>query len=145
MRRTTAIALTLRIVIALSTRTFFQPDEYFQSLEPAHRIVFGYGQLTWEWLMPRPIRSVVYPSLNIPIYLFLRVTGLDESWLLVGMRPPQHASSTNSCADLSSKSATWCAWRYHRYLGGQASPRGARREICFPSCEFRTYAWQLKF
>lgn len=101
MRRTTAIALALRIVIALSTRTFFQPDEYFQSLEPAHHIVFGYGQLTWEWLMPRPIRSVVYPSLNIPIYWLLRVTGLDESWLLVGIHPPHHALAQQTHAQIA--------------------------------------------
>ncbi|CAO1635987.1 unnamed protein product [Parajaminaea phylloscopi] len=36
-------------VLALITRTFFQPDEYWQSLEIAHRLVEGYGYLTWEW------------------------------------------------------------------------------------------------
>ena len=83
------LALFIRIVIALSTRTFFQPDEYFQSLEPAYHLVFGYGHLTWEWLTPKPIRSIVYPALNVPIYWVLKTSGLAESvffgdWLLVG-------------------------------------------------------------
>ncbi|SJL00694.1 uncharacterized protein ARMOST_04007 [Armillaria ostoyae] len=69
-------ALTVRLVIALCTRTFFQPDEYFQALEPAHNIVFGYGNLTWEWLNPLPIRSILYPALNVPIYWTLKVTGI---------------------------------------------------------------------
>ncbi|KAK0463835.1 glycosyltransferase family 22 protein [Desarmillaria tabescens] len=74
----TFYALTVRLVIALCTRTFFQPDEYFQALEPAHNIVFGYGNLTWEWLNPFPIRSILYPALNVPIYWALKVTGIHE-------------------------------------------------------------------
>ena len=40
-------AVLIRVFIALATQTFFQPDEYFQSLEVAHHAVFGYGHLTW--------------------------------------------------------------------------------------------------
>ncbi|KZV64343.1 glycosyltransferase family 22 protein [Peniophora sp. CONT] len=83
MKRTTTVALALRIILALLTRTFFQPDEYFQGLEPAHKIVFGYGFMTWEWLAPQPIRSVVYPALNVPIYWLLKVLRLDDTILLV--------------------------------------------------------------
>ncbi|KAK1234961.1 glycosylphosphatidylinositol anchor biosynthesis [Marasmius sp. AFHP31] len=75
---TTIIALVVRILIAVSTRTVFQPDEYFQSLEPAHRLVFGYGHLTWEWLSPHPIRSIIYPALNVPVYWALKVTGIHD-------------------------------------------------------------------
>ncbi|KAJ3810838.1 glycosyltransferase family 22 protein [Lentinula lateritia] len=75
---TTVLAFVIRIFIALCTRTVFQPDEYFQALEPAHQIVFGYGHLTWEWLSPQPIRSIVYPALNVPIYWILKQTGLDS-------------------------------------------------------------------
>lgn len=80
MQKTTILALSVRILIALSTRTFFQPDEYYQALEPAHALVFGYGHLTWEWLTPQPIRSVIYPALNVPIYWLLKVTGLHTVW-----------------------------------------------------------------
>lgn len=85
----TRLAIGLRILIAISTRTFFQPDEFFQSLEPAHHLVFGYGHLTWEWLTPTPIRSIVYPALNVPLFWLLKVSGVAEmavlgDWLLVG-------------------------------------------------------------
>jgi len=89
MTSTALLALFVRILIALCTRTFFQPDEYFQSLEPAHNFIFGYGHLTWEWQTAYPIRSMLYPSLNIPLYWLLKVSGLDGKeqlgdWLLVG-------------------------------------------------------------
>ncbi|KAJ8507598.1 hypothetical protein ONZ45_g10045 [Pleurotus djamor] len=78
------IALAVRIGIALCTRTFFQPDEYFQALEPAHALVFGYGHLTWEWLTPRPIRSILYSGLTASVFWLLRLLGLDRHvWLLI--------------------------------------------------------------
>jgi phosphatidylinositol glycan class B len=70
--------ILVRVLIALLTRTVFQPDEYFQALEPAHRAVFGYGDLTWEWCAENPIRSIIYPALNIPVYWVLKVTGLHR-------------------------------------------------------------------
>ncbi|TCD66007.1 glycosylphosphatidylinositol anchor biosynthesis [Steccherinum ochraceum] len=60
-----------------------KPDEYFQSLEVAHHFVFGYGHLTWEWVSPKPIRSVLYPALNIPIYWLLKIFRLDRTDLLI--------------------------------------------------------------
>ena len=82
------LAVCIRILVSLFTRTFFQPDEYFQALEPAHNIVFGYGALTWEWLTSKPIRSIIYPAVNVPIYLALKASGLADhaligDWLLV--------------------------------------------------------------
>lgn len=70
--------ITLRVALAICTQSFFQPDEYYQSLEPAHILVFGYGHLTWEWLAEQPLRSPIYPALNVPIYWLLRVTKLHE-------------------------------------------------------------------
>ena len=84
MRHLVLTALVVRIGIALATSTFFQPDEYYQSLEVVHHLVFGYGQLTWEWLAPKPIRSIVYPALNVPIYWLLKVLNIDDTSALVG-------------------------------------------------------------
>ena len=39
--------VAFRILNALSIRTFFQPDEYFQSLEPAWRMAFGADSGAW--------------------------------------------------------------------------------------------------
>lgn len=69
--------IVLRVFVALFTRSYFQPDEYFQALEPAHKYVFGYGHLTWEWVNPKPLRSMLYPALNVPVYWLLKVSGLD--------------------------------------------------------------------
>lgn len=39
--------LTIRGINALSIKTFFQPDEYFQSLEPAWQVAFGANNGAW--------------------------------------------------------------------------------------------------
>lgn len=39
--------VAFRILNALSIRTFFQPDEFFQSLEPAWAIAFGQDSGAW--------------------------------------------------------------------------------------------------
>ncbi|KAH0830640.1 glycosyltransferase family 22 protein [Lanmaoa asiatica] len=70
-------SVVFRVLVALFTQSYFQPDEYFQALEPAHKYVFGYGHLTWEWVNPQPLRSMLYPALNVPVYWLLKVSGLD--------------------------------------------------------------------
>jgi hypothetical protein len=77
------LPLITRISISLLTRTFFQPDEYFQSLEPAHRMVFGFGHLTWEWVSSHPVRSFSFPSLFVPLYYALKLLRLDNAIVLV--------------------------------------------------------------
>jgi hypothetical protein len=45
-----ALLVAFRIVNALTLRTFFQPDEFFQSLEPAWQLAFGEASgacITW--------------------------------------------------------------------------------------------------
>lgn len=42
-----AFFLVLRFINALYLRTFFQPDEYFQALEPAWSIAFGRDSGAW--------------------------------------------------------------------------------------------------
>lgn len=41
------LLVAFRICNALLIRTFFQPDEYFQSLEPAWDIAFGPASGAW--------------------------------------------------------------------------------------------------
>jgi phosphatidylinositol glycan class B len=48
-----ALLLAFRIVNALTLRTFFQPDEFFQSLEPAWQLAFGGASNAWiTWVTP---------------------------------------------------------------------------------------------
>lgn len=52
------LGLAIRLALLITPRSYF-PDEIFQYLEPAHRLVFGTGIVTWEyrygirsWLVP---------------------------------------------------------------------------------------------
>jgi hypothetical protein len=53
-------AFALRIGLAVGSPNIFFPDEIFQTLEPAHRLVYGYGVISWEWRLG--IRSWVFPT-----------------------------------------------------------------------------------
>ncbi|EJU04309.1 glycosyltransferase family 22 protein [Dacryopinax primogenitus] len=77
------LCIAIRATLSLLTCTLFQPDEYFQSLEPAHQAVYGFGALTWEWTIRPPLRSFVYPALFVPVYWLLRITSLDNTFLLI--------------------------------------------------------------
>ncbi|KAK6068520.1 alg9-like mannosyltransferase [Seiridium cupressi] len=59
-----AVLFALRLANALCVRTFFQPDEYFQALEPAWQLVFGVDSgawMTWEWQYR--LRSSLHPGI----------------------------------------------------------------------------------
>ncbi|KAL8775756.1 MAG: hypothetical protein Q9194_003661, partial [Teloschistes cf. exilis] len=61
--------IAFRILNALTIRTFFQPDEYFQSLEPAWEIAFGANSgawITWEW--KNQLRSAIHPAIFAAVY-----------------------------------------------------------------------------
>ncbi|KAM6425892.1 GPI mannosyltransferase 3 isoform 2-T2 [Liasis olivaceus] len=80
-RRLLALSLALRLACCLSVRTSFVPDEYWQSLEVAHRAAFGYGSLTWEWA--EGLRSPLYPLLFAGLYKALQLLAKDEAPLLI--------------------------------------------------------------
>jgi hypothetical protein len=43
------LALALRLSVSWCLPNVYHADELFQGLEPAHRLTFGYGVITWEW------------------------------------------------------------------------------------------------
>jgi GPI mannosyltransferase 3 len=53
------IAFILRVG-AVRTQNVAHPDEIFQTQEPAHRLAYGYGIISWEWR--EGVRSWVFPS-----------------------------------------------------------------------------------
>jgi len=62
------LAFALRVLLALISDNFNHPDENFQILEQAHRAVFGYGVIPWEyrfaarsWLVPGLAAVLLYP------------------------------------------------------------------------------------
>src|SRR5262245_20694167 len=69
-------ALALRLVLAWSSEHIGHADELFQYLEQAHRLVYGYGFIPWEfhfgarnWLLPGALAGLLE---------FLRLLGLDQ-------------------------------------------------------------------
>ena len=110
-----------RIALALLTHSIFQPDEFFQSLEVAHHVVFGYGKLTWEWQPGVAIRSIAYPALYVPVYRILRATGLDATGLLVCEFPIIPKASKCHFLSVSlgicTKVTQWCNRGTDRRLG----------------------------
>ncbi|KAL5290031.1 PIGB family protein [Megaselia abdita] len=75
------LLLGVRLASVFLVQTYFVPDEYWQCLEVAHKLVFGYGYLTWEWI--RGIRSYIYPLLFAGLYKALALFHLDTTTLLV--------------------------------------------------------------
>jgi hypothetical protein len=67
------VLLAFRIVNALTIKTFFQPDEYFQALEPAWKIAFGADSGAWiTWVRQYTILS------NIRILTPYRRNGVKD-------------------------------------------------------------------
>ncbi|XP_077232697.1 alg9-like mannosyltransferase family isoform X2 [Tasmannia lanceolata] len=80
-KRVLAFCLVFRLANALLVQTYFNPDEHWQSLEVAHRIVFGYGHLTWEW--EKGIRSYLHPLIVAALYKILAFFHLDTPWFMM--------------------------------------------------------------
>ncbi|CAM9020650.1 unnamed protein product [Wickerhamomyces anomalus] len=68
--------IIIRIINALTIKTFFQADEYWQALEPAHQLVYGYGYLTWEWRTG--LRSFIHPLLFSILFQIGELIGIGD-------------------------------------------------------------------
>jgi GPI mannosyltransferase 3 len=64
------VGFLLRINEAVHISNLAHPDEIYQTLEPAHRLAYGYGIVTWEWR--DGIRSWLLPLLLAGV---MRCTG----------------------------------------------------------------------
>ena len=43
------VGVLARVLVAVKSPNILWPDEVFQTLEPGHRIRFGFGHLAWEF------------------------------------------------------------------------------------------------
>lgn len=96
------VGFVIRIVFAFASVNTHHPDEIFQYLEQAHRLVFGYGFIPWEfrfgarsWIVPLfsagplllcKIGQCAEPSLYIPfvkvIFSLLSVSLIFSSYFI---------------------------------------------------------------
>lgn len=68
LRRLFFFFICFRWVNSVLVWTQFDPDEFWQGLEPAHLLTFGRGFLTWEWAPGIQIRSWLHPLiLSFPL------------------------------------------------------------------------------
>ncbi|KER27548.1 hypothetical protein T265_13774 [Opisthorchis viverrini] len=75
--------LVFRLLNALLIQTTFVPDEFWQSIEVAHKWSFGYGTLTWEWWPETALRSPLHPLIFSVLYNLGSVFGLDSRTFVV--------------------------------------------------------------
>src|SRR6516225_6281661 len=94
--------LIIRLIFALNSENTHRPDEIYQFLEPAHRLVFGYGFVTWEyrfgarsWLIPFFVSGPLFlckflhcdsPTIYVPfiksIFCLLSVSVIFSSYFI---------------------------------------------------------------
>ncbi|KAI0115188.1 glycosyltransferase family 22 protein [Daldinia grandis] len=115
-----AVIFAVRFINALCVRTFFQPDEYFQALEPAWNLVFGDDSgawLTWEW--KHQLRSSIHPTIFAFGYWIVQnfegsgmTPATKAKWLLAAPKVLQTGFAALS---------DWYSWRLAERLYGHGS------------------------
>ncbi|KAI0532897.1 Alg9-like mannosyltransferase family-domain-containing protein [Xylaria digitata] len=119
-REVLTVIFAFRFVNSLCVRTFFQPDEYFQVLEPAWQLVYGNNSgawLTWEWRYA--LRSSIHPTVLAFGYFIVdsfwasyNVPTVKAKWLLMAPRVLQATFAALS---------DWYTWRLAGKLYGPSS------------------------
>jgi phosphatidylinositol glycan class B len=106
------LAFLLKASIALSDQGIYWPDEIFQSLEPAHRAVFGYGLVAWEFL--EGARNWALPGIIAALIALVKAIGLDAPGYYIGV--------TRLFFVAISLGTGWGVWRLARVLGASRWP-----------------------
>ncbi|KAL9628780.1 MAG: hypothetical protein Q9204_005669, partial [Flavoplaca sp. TL-2023a] len=113
--------VALRVLNALCIRTFFQPDEYFQSLEPAWEIALGSDSgawITWEW--KNRLRSAIHPTLFAGVYWISA-----ELSKLLQLTPHNHAELLLAAPKVTqaviAALADYYTWRLGKRMYGRGS------------------------
>jgi GPI mannosyltransferase 3 len=70
------VGFFLRVVFSLISDNIHVPDELFQYLEQAHRLVFGYGLVPWEFRFG--VRSWITPGITSVCLYLLKAIHLDQ-------------------------------------------------------------------
>ena len=116
-------ACAVRAGLALALPNIFYPDEIFQTLEPAHRLLFGYGIVSWEWRLGA--RNWLLPGFLAGVMQLSAGLGPGSSGYLVG---------TTLALSLFGVLPAWAAWRIARRSTG-AAPALLAAFACAIWCE----------
>jgi phosphatidylinositol glycan class B len=102
-----AVGAALRVWQALADDGLYWPDEIYQSLEPAHRLVFGYGLVAWEFIAGA--RNWALPALVAGLMGLARGLGLDS--------PPGYLGFVKATFALLGTATAWGSYRLARAYG----------------------------
>lgn len=104
-----AAAFTLRLAVYFLLPNIVYPDEIFQVTEPAHRLAFGTGLMSWEWHVG--IRSWLLPGALSALMWLGGLMG-DAPWLV--NLPIALFMAAAACVPVA------CAWGWGRAVSGRA-------------------------
>jgi hypothetical protein len=124
-----AAGAAVRLWLAFTDDGIYWPDEVYQSLEPAHRLVFGYGLTPWEFI--EGARNWALPGL---------VAGLLKLSALVGLDAPrQYVTLVKACFALCGAATAYGSYRLARAYGVDGAPAavaGALFALAAPAIYF---------
>lgn len=119
--------IALRIVNVFLVRTYFVPDELFQSVEVAYWAVYGTGYLSWEWMAS--LRSVLHPFIISILYFLGHICAIDSNLFIIQTPRLLHA--------LLFAFSDYC---YYKFAKRIISPTGAKYALLsYLSCWFVWY------
>ncbi len=128
------VGLLLRLFVAFVSEQFHHPDEIFNYLEQAHRLVFGYGHIPWEyrfgyrsWVLPGLISGVLWlcktlqidqPTIYIP--LVKAVSCIIASSLIYSVYLIGRQTVSENAGKLAA--AFTCVWYELIYFASRPTP-----------------------
>lgn len=121
--------LTVRLFHLYVVRSWYVPDEYWQSLEIAHGEAFGFGYRTWEWIVG--IRSYLSVSWIIVLYETLKLFSLDGIQILIW--------SPRLLQTMFSAYSDYCFVRWTKKHSKCSSSNVFWPAVCYVSCPFVAY------
>jgi hypothetical protein len=101
------VGALFRCWVAFRDEGIFWPDEIYQSFEPAHRLVFGYGMVAWEFI--DGARNWALPGFVALWLKFFAAIGLD--------RPAQYIHGVKAVFALMGAGTAWGVYRLARNAG----------------------------
>lgn len=119
--------IALRIMNVFLVRTYFVPDELFQSVEVAHWAVYGTGYLSWEWMAS--LRCVLHPFIIAMLYFMGHMCTIDSNLFIIQAPRLLHA--------ILFAFSDYC---YYKFAKRILSPDGAKYAfLSYLSCWFVWY------